>query len=295
MNISMLETLSWKFLKSALPLALVALLVVSCGDVSVNSPEETGPEAQFAHMNIHLTDAPADYQQVNVDVQGLRIHYTPSSSDTSDTTTTEGEWVDLPVEPMQVNLLELTNGADTLLASADLDPGHYRELRLLLGSDNTVMVDSTTHNLKVPSGQQSGYKIKFDADLEAGEEIDLTIDFDAARSLHRAGNSGKYILRPVLRAYAETSDTLEAGSIHGMIEPLEAQPDIFAIMNDDTTSTQPDDQGEFLLEALPVGQYDLLIAPTDTQYADTTLSDIMVEDDQQTDVGTITLSSDGSE
>jgi len=262
---------------------VIGLFAVSCGDVNFNSPSNTGD----AHMNVHLTDAPANYQQVNIDVQALRIHYTPNSSDTTDS---EGKWIDLPVDPMQVNLLNLTNGVDTLLASADLDPGHYRELRLILGSDNTVMVDSMMHDLKVPSGQQSGYKIKFETDLESGEDIDVVVDFDAARSVHKAGNSGKYILRPVLKAFVETGDEVETGSLAGIVEPLEAEPNIYAIMGDDTTSTQPDDEGGFLLQGLEPGDYDLSIEPTTDQYADTTLNDIMVEKDQETDVGTITLS-----
>ena len=270
-------------MRNILTLIVIGLFAVSCSDVNFNSPSNT----EGAHMNVHLTDAPANYQQVNVDVQGLRIHYTPKSSDT---TSTEGKWIDLQVDPMQVNLLNLTNGVDTLLASADLDPGHYRELRLILGSENTVMVDSMMHDLKVPSGQQSGYKIKFQTDLESGENIDVVVDFDAARSVHKAGNSGKYILRPVLKAFVETGDEVETGSLTGIVEPLDAEPNIYAIMGDDTTSTQPDDEGGFLLQGLEPGDYDLSIEPTTDQYADTTLTGVMVEKDQQTDVGTITLS-----
>lgn len=264
--------------------AVLAFVVISCGD----SSSMTSPEAGKARMNIDLTDAPANYQQVNIDVQALRVHYTP---ETTDSTGGEGKWINLPVDPFKINLLELTNGVDTLLTSAELEPGTYRELRLILGSDNSVMVDSVTTNLKVPSGQQSGYKIKFQTDLEAGEEIDVTVDFDAARSVHKAGNSGKYILKPVLKAFVETGDAVETGSIAGVIEPIEAAPNIYAIMDDDTAgSTQPGEEGGFLLEGLEAGQYDLSIVPTNDQYADTTLTGIMVEEGQQTDVGTVTLS-----
>lgn len=272
---------------------IAGVLAVSCSDLSSNADTNNTADGK-AHMKVNLTDAPGDYQQVNIDVQGLRIHYTPAGSDSAESDTAEsdydGEWIDLPFEPMSVNLLELTNGVDTLLTEADLEPGHYKELRLILGSDNSVMVDSTITDLKVPSGQQSGYKVKFQTDLEAGEEIEVTVDFDAGRSVHKAGNSGKYILKPVLKAFMEDGEEVEVGSITGNVEPAEASPNVFAIMGDDTAATtQTDEDGGFLLQGLEDGQYDVSLEPTNEQYADTTITDVMVEEDEKTDLGTITL------
>lgn len=272
---------------------IAGVLAVSCSDLSSNVETSNAAEGK-AHMKVNLTDAPGDYQQVNIDVQGLRIHYTPFESDSAESDTAEsshdGEWIDLPFEPMNVNLLELTNGVDTLLTEADLEPGHYKELRLILGSDNSVMVDSTITDLKVPSGQQSGYKVKFQTDLEEGEEIEVTVDFDAGRSVHKAGNSGKYILKPVLKAFMENGEEVEVGSIAGNVEPAEASPNVFAIMDDDTAATtQTDEDGSFLLQGLEDGQYDVSLEPTNEQYADTTINDVMVEENKKTDLGTITL------
>lgn len=269
-------------LKGLLVPVLLVFLAASCSD------NYMGPDSDKARLNIHLTDAPADYQEVNVDVQGLRIHYAPVDRDTSTADSMQdGKWIDLPVEPMRVNLLELQNGIDTLLASAELEPGTYRELRLILGPDNDVMIDSMMHTLKVPSGQQSGYKIKFSTELEGGEELDVVIDFDASRSVHKAGNSGKYILKPVLKAFVEEGET---GSISGVVEPGDADPNIFALMGDDTlASTSPDTTGAFLLQGLEAGSYDLALDPANEQYSDTTLTGISVEEGEETDVGTITL------
>lgn len=271
-----------RMLHGIMAFGLVALLGVSCNDVNFN-----GAEGEKGKMNVSLTDAPGDFEEVNIDVQGLRIHYTPASNDTVDADPADGEWIDLPMEPMKVNLLELTNGIDTLLTSADLDPGQYKELRLILSSENDVVVDGSTENLKVPSGQSSGYKIKFDTELEAGEELDVVVDFDAGRSVHKAGNSGKYILKPVLKAFME--DGQQVGSIAGAVDPASAEPNVFAVMDDDTSTTQAGDDGEFLLQGLDDGQYDLTIEPTDDAHADTTLTDITVEEGEETDVGIIEL------
>lgn len=265
--------------------ALIAMVAASCSDVSFNSPK-TGKGT----MKFQLTDAPGDYDEVNIDIQGLRVHYTPFSSDTGDTSSSDSRWIDIPVEPLRVNLLELNNGVDTLLAEAELDPGYYRELRLILGNDNDVVVDGMTKNLKVPSGQQSGFKIKFSAELEAEEELEATIDFDAARSVHQAGRSGKYILKPVLKAFVSSVEQAETGSVSGIIEPAEAEPVVYAIMQGDTSgSTIPEDSGEFLLPGLDEGIYELSIDADDDQYIDATVENVEVEVGDETNVGTVTL------
>ena len=187
-----------RLLQSAMLIGILAVLITSCNDVAFNSTQP-----QNGHMDFLLTDAPGDFQEVNVDVQGLQIHFAPSSTDTVSTDTTDGEWIELPVEPFRVNLLDLSGDIDTLISSADLEPGHYSQLRLMLGHDNDVMVDSVIHELTVPSGQETGYKIQLNADLEAGEELDITVDFDAEKSVHKAGQSGMYILKPVLKAFSE--------------------------------------------------------------------------------------------
>lgn len=288
MNTIKIKSTINRVLQGTLMIGLIAFIAISCDDVNTS-----GTDTGKAQMNVRLTDAPGDYQEVNIDIQGMRIHYTPTSSDTasSDTASADGKWIDLPVEPVTVNLLELSNGIDTLLAEAELDPGYYKELRLILGDDNTVMVDSTIQDLKVPSGQQSGYKIKFKTELEAGEELDVIVDFDAGRSVHKAGKSGKYILKPVLKAFVEDGDEAEVGSIAGIVDPSEAAPNVYVLMDEDTTATtQTDEDGSFLLRGLESGQYDISIEPTNDQYSDTTLTGIIVNENEQTDVGTVTLS-----
>lgn len=282
MKITDTKLMAYRVLRGIFAVGFVVCIAMACNEVS-----SSGSEQGKAQLNVNLTDAPGDYQEVNIDVQGLRIRYSPSGDTTGDS---EEKWVDLPFEPMTLNLLDFTNGADTLLASADLDPGHYSELRLILGEDNTVRVDSTTHDLKVPSGQESGYKIKFQSDLDPGEDMDVTIDFDAARSVHEAGNSGKYILKPVLKAFVTSGDEVETGSIIGAIEPCNSNARIFAIMDEDTSaSARADTTGAFTLAGLNEGMYDVNIQPCSDQYADTTVTDVEVDAGEETDIGTITL------
>ena len=94
------------------------------------------------------------------------------------------------------NLLKLQNGVDTLLASGTVQTGTLKEIRLILGTNNTVVVGGTSFPLTIPSGEESGLKIKVGKNVSAGLDS-LVVDFDAALSIK--SEPGGYKLRPVLR------------------------------------------------------------------------------------------------
>ncbi|MEY2668381.1 MAG: hypothetical protein RJA59_1019 [Pseudomonadota bacterium] len=182
--------------RAILAVVVLGTLVAACGS-GTSSP--TGP----ATMNVRLVDAPSSgYQEVNVDVRRVEI-------------ASDGGWIVLGTPNRVVNLLALTGGvSDTLVDGATLPAGRYGQMRLVLGPDNSVkLLDGTVAPLKVPSGQQSGVKLIVNFDVRPGTTADVYIDFDAHRSVfvHEAGASGKYILRPTVRAF----DRLETGSISG--------------------------------------------------------------------------------
>ncbi|MBL7797251.1 MAG: DUF4382 domain-containing protein [Saprospiraceae bacterium] len=138
-------------------------------------------------LRIRLTDGPGDFQQVNVDIQEVVLKL---AKDTS-------KWQTLPTNAGIYNLLDFQNGVDTLLASGSISTDVLKEVRLVLGSNNTVMVDSVVYNLETPSAEQSGLKIKVDKSLAISLDS-LTLDFDAEQSIVKNGN-GTYILKPVIK------------------------------------------------------------------------------------------------
>jgi hypothetical protein len=181
--------------REIIAVAILGAFLSACG----SSGTSTGSTA----MSVRLVDAPSSgYAEVNVDVQTVEIKG-------------DGNWVTLGAPDRVVNLLALTGGVyDTLVDGAPLPAGHYGQMRLILGTRNTVkLLDGTVAPLKVPSGQQSGVKLTVNFNVQPGTTADVYIDFDAHRSIfvHEAGASGKYMLRPTVRAY----DRLETGSISG--------------------------------------------------------------------------------
>lgn len=140
------------------------------------------------HLRIHLTDAPFNASEVNVDIQQVRVNFHDDS--------TSG-WVDLETNAGIYNLLDYQNGLDTLIAQANVPTGTLKEIRFVLGDENSILIDSVLYPLTVPSGGSSGLKIKLNKQLNAGIDS-VVIDFDAALSIHKTG-SGKYMLQPVLK------------------------------------------------------------------------------------------------
>jgi hypothetical protein len=151
--------------------------------------KENNGNSGSTNLQIRLTDNPFNASEVNVDIQQVRVKL-------SDDSTSAG-WIDLNTNAGVYNLLELQNGVDTLLAQGVIPAGTLKEVRFVLGSDNSIVIDSTSYPLTIPSGSESGLKIKLDKQL--GATIDsLIIDFDAALSILKTG-AGDYKLKPVLK------------------------------------------------------------------------------------------------
>ncbi|MBL7743774.1 MAG: DUF4382 domain-containing protein [Chitinophagaceae bacterium] len=139
------------------------------------------------NLKIRLTDNPFNATEVNVDIREVRVNIHDDSAG----------WVRLNTNTGVYNLLELQNGIDTLLAQGIIPTGTLKEVRFVLGSDNSIMIGNTLYPLTIPSGSESGLKIKLNKQLNASLDS-LVIDFDAALSILQTG-TGEYKLKPVLK------------------------------------------------------------------------------------------------
>ncbi|MDX2247833.1 MAG: DUF4382 domain-containing protein [Bacteroidia bacterium] len=170
--------------KTVLFTMLFALLATfSCESDKIH-PDNTAK----SYLQIRLTDNPLNVDEVNIDLLQVSIK----------TKNTQG-FVPLNTYPGIYDLLKYQAGQDTLIVNDTLPPGEIQEVRLLLGTNNSVMVDSVLYPLKVPSGMQSGIKIKFTQILVQDSLTNVTLDFDAEKSVVDQGNGG-YLLKPVITA-----------------------------------------------------------------------------------------------
>lgn len=211
-------------------------------------------DATTSRFEVRLTDAPADYAKVLVDIQG--VEYNVSGND--------AEWKSLPLSRAGVyNLLDFRNGVDTMLAGAEIAAGKISQIRLILGQNNTlVMKNGETVSMKVPSGSESGLKLNLHAELKAGIAYVLTIDFDAAKSIVSEGN-GKYSLKPCLRAYEKAV----SGAVAGKVTPDTLSTTVYLLklntvsQKNDTIATSIVKAGSFLIGGVAEGGYTVRVAP----------------------------------
>jgi hypothetical protein len=137
-------------------------------------------------VRILLTDQPADYDEVNVNIIGMRVK---TSKDTTG-------WIEIPVKAGVYNLLSLRNGVTTELATGEVPDAVLKEVRFILGAGNNVKVNNTSYPLEAPSAEDSGLKVKIDKDLQETLNT-FTLDFDASLSVKE--ENGNYKLRPVIK------------------------------------------------------------------------------------------------
>ncbi|MEO6669168.1 MAG: DUF4382 domain-containing protein [Ferruginibacter sp.] len=162
-------------------LIIATMLTVSCNKEKNDNASST--------LHVRLTDAPVAFDEVNVDIREVRVKFTDDSTDNG--------WFTLATIPGIYNLLAYQNGVDTLLATGLFPVQTLKEIRFVLGPNNTIKDGGVVYPLTIPSGSESGLKIKLNRSLNATLETVL-VDFDAALSIMQEGN-GDYKLKPVLR------------------------------------------------------------------------------------------------
>ena len=250
---------------SILFIAGIAMMLFS----SCNNQETT------TSFVVRLTDSPGDYEIVNIDIQAVEVH--------SD----NGGWMSLETNVDVYDLLTLTNGVETVIANDDLPAGKVSQLRLILGDNNSVVVDGESFPLTIPSGSESGLKLQIHADLTEGITYSVLLDFDAAKSIVATG-SGKYILKPVIKAITEAQD----GAIQGSVLPAAESVAVYAIIGDDTVSTSYAAEGnaDFFLGGLADGSYKIGFDPGElSDYQKFIIEDVAVTIGKVTDIGETTL------
>jgi len=241
-----------------LRIRIALLLIASLTGILFFSCSKNSKSGQ-AQLQVRLVDNPmADVKEVWVDIQQVEV------------IVNDGAPVLLGgIHPGLYNLLALTNGKDTLLADAFIPAGKVSQIRLILGDNNYIVTSPGEKiSLKTPSAQQSGLKVQIHQDLTGGVLYRLTLDFDVARSIVVAGNSGNIILKPVLRVI---SFVPSGGDLRGVVVPGSVRTAVIALNGIDTVATTftnvPD--GNYFIKDIPAGNYTLSFVPSDTTYKTT--------------------------
>ena len=267
-----------KQLRLFFSITLFTLLLIGCSE-DRNSNTLQGN----SKITVKLMDAPGDFEHVYIDVVDVLVKFNDDENEDS-----ENEWQSLEAINTGVyDLLELTGGVNVILADDYVLPsGTLDQIRLVLGDDNSIVIDGVTSPLMTPSAQQSGLKVQVNEELLPNFEYTFLLDFNADESIVIAGNSGNIILKPVIRASAEIS----TGTISGTINPSDVMTQITIDLGDEEVSTFADENGNFLLVGVPGGIYDLNVIPDPESELDpVVIENVEVIVGEDTNVGVIDL------
>jgi hypothetical protein len=280
-------------------LAIPIVILIAC---KKEGSESTAiPEGQ-QRVKIRLSDNPVNYDAVYVDIQRVVVQIIPDScrgrGDHNNNDCYDDDeyrcsvWDTLDIRPGVYNLLDLSNGADTLLANGLTLEGRINKIKLVLGDNNSVVIDSVSYPLSLWNNNHSisiqvrGHDI---VEITPGD-LQLWLDFDAGGSIVKVSNN-HFVLKPRIKIFVPS----QTASIKGKVLPKSAEAIVAAIVNGDTLVAIPDHHdGRFKIRGLTVPSGttvtgDVFINATANGYRDTTITNVTLQRGQETDIGTVQL------
>lgn len=246
-------------------LAAITLLVTSCDQI--NDSENGGKGT----VVLSLTDAPFPVSLVDqavVTIDKIEIRSKAAEAATKEEADKPALYTVLyeGVEK-EFDLLDLQNGVTAELLSMDIEAGSYDLIRMHVTKAAVILKDGTNFDLKIPSGNSSGLKIKITPELviESGVVSEVVLDFDVSKSFVVQGNIKSkngikgFMFKPVLRAVCQKYSGIVAGKVfeNATTPLLEAHVQIISA---DTvlSSALTDAKGNYQMIGLPAGTYKMV-------------------------------------
>lgn len=273
--------MKYKFQLSLLTVLIASFLMYSCQkEANSNSSNPDQPHTARIYLTDHQTPV---FDSVFIDIRGLQVKL-------EDDSLANGGWVNLSINPGVYNILRFRNGLDTLFGTGTLPNARIHKIKLVLGTQNSVMKDGQSFPLRVKDEDREVIANLNASNFEISNgQVLFWIDFDAGNSIQvdnsGSGNNNGYRLKSHIKIFTRSS----SGSIEGRVLPRAADPIVKAVIGTDTATAIPfDDNGEFKIVGLNAGTYTLLI-DGQNGYRDTTITNVVVRNREDTHVPLVTL------
>lgn len=173
----------------------------SDSNVNADTGENGGNEGNsgdtttaLGSLTIMMKDKPVTADQVWVTISNIVVHMADPD-----------EFIEVSNEEQEFDLMDLQINPVPIV-SADLEAGHYNQIRMDVVEGKIVFLEDDgeggfvedPHDLKIPSNE---IKIPVQFYIENGGETQIILDFDAEKSIHvtKQGKKDSYKLRPVIK------------------------------------------------------------------------------------------------
>ena len=215
------------------------------------------------NLIVNITDAPFDISYIesaSVTISKIEIRIA-GANDTV-------PFITLSDNPVSFDLMKLRNGLVENLVNMNIPVGEYDEIRIVTSEANLKVKDGDLYSLKIPSGPQTGIKLKIKPaiSVQGGLTSELLLDFDLSRSFVLKGNLNQvaeingFNFKPVVRAVNNSY----AGSIEGKVTDITQNKLVNAsvmVWKDTLLSTAfTDTLGKYAFLGIPAGTYKMIAA-----------------------------------
>ena len=264
-------------------MVIFLLALISCSR-KTDTPATANNDvpANQAKLTVYLTDHQTPvFDKVNLHIIKLEVKLEDHGVDSL------GGWFNLNVTPGVFDILRFRNGFDTLFAAGNITLNRkLKKIRMTLGNQNTVVTGGNTFPLEVKDNRNEVEASLDDTNVDfvAPNQYLFWIDFDAHQSIQVKSNN-RYELKSSIKIFTRRS----SGRIEGRVFPQAARAIVKAINGSDTATAIPEPDGKFKIVALRAGTYQLLYDATAGNYRDTLVNNIVVRNNDDTEVSTITL------
>lgn len=177
--------------------ALVTPFILACVGCP---PPQGGPTT--GTVEVTLQDAPLDAEKVEVTISEVSVHFVPKgkASGTSEAADTSNDplkagWRAVLSKETTFDLLKLKDNPSAL-GTLTLGEGKITQIRLWVSETKPpqITVKGQAFPMTVPSGK---VKVVGNFDVKPGQKTQIKLDFDAAESVKKKGDS--YTLKPTIK------------------------------------------------------------------------------------------------
>lgn len=205
-----------------------------------------------ARLRVKLTDAASlVIKELYIDISEISLFVTKGDD-------ANGEWITLEYSGGEYNLVKLMNGKSVQLVDQYF-PSDVRieKMKIMFGNNNRI-ITNTDKPVELQKAAEITDGMEFNVgivELMPNVILYLMIDINAALSVTES--NGNYFLNPSARVFQENL----GGSISGYVAPIEANPSIAIVKDEEVYFTIPEPDGMFKFIGLDEGVWEIHIMP----------------------------------